>query len=194
MQGFGKRRSAPPSMPAPALAPSHSPCGETRHPAPAPARPVPSAGATSAWVRRHWPRTWGPGPAQDPRQGPPHTPALAGHPRQPQAIAQMRAFKKAACPGSAPRPRINARLPWKREGRTRARSLEAAMQHRAVVSAREARRTALPPASTTHHGSALAAAPVTRLAADLAAALAAAPVTSLAAGLAAALAAAPAGV
>jgi len=28
---------------------------------------------------------------------PPHTPALAGHPRQPQAIAQRRAFKKAAC-------------------------------------------------------------------------------------------------
>ena len=84
----------------------------------------------------------------------PHTPNLAGHPRKPpQAIAQRRAFRKAACPGSAPRPRINARLPWKREGRTRARSLEAAMQHRAVVSAREARRTAPPPASTTHHGS-----------------------------------------
>ena len=85
---------------------------------------------------------------------PPHTLNLAGHPRKPpQAIAQRRAFRKAACPGSAPRPRINARLPWKREGRTRARSLEVAMQHRAVASAREARRTAPPPASTTHHGS-----------------------------------------
>ena len=77
---------------------------------------------------------------------PPHTPNLAGHPRKPpQAIAHTRAFRKVACPGSAPRPRINARLPWKREGRTRVRSLEAARQHRAVASGREARRTAPPP-------------------------------------------------
>jgi hypothetical protein len=61
--GHTAQRSAPPSTPAPASAPSHSPCGETRHPAPAPARPIPSAGATSAWVRWHGRGTWGLGPA-----------------------------------------------------------------------------------------------------------------------------------
>ena len=92
-----------------------------------PPRPVPSAGATSARVRWHGPGTC-PGTTGAPGC-PPHTPARAGHPRKPQAIAQRRTFRKAACPRSAPGRALMPRLPCKREGRTRARSLEATGQH-----------------------------------------------------------------
>ena len=95
-----------------------------------PPRPVPSAGATSARVRWHGPGTC-PGTTGAPGC-PPHTPARAGHPRKPQAIAQRRTFRKAACPRSAPGRALMPRLPCKREGRTRARSLEATGQHTSI--------------------------------------------------------------
>ena len=85
---------------------------------------------------------------------PPHTPALAGHPRQPQAIAERRAFRKATCPGSAPRPRVNAPAAMQEGGADARKVFEGdRAAYILLASAREARRTASPPASTTHHGS-----------------------------------------
>ena len=106
--------------------PSHSPSEGTCHPVPAPARPVPPAGASSAWVRRHGPGTWGPtaGP-WDPR-GP-----TARHTRPPSPVIRANRRKRLRTGGPSKRPRapdlrpgraLMPRLPCKREGWTRARS------------------------------------------------------------------------
>ena len=96
------------------------------------------------------------GPAQDPRD------PLAVRRTRPPSLVIHANRKRSRKGGPSKRPRapdlrpgraLMPRLPCKREGRTRARSLEATGQHTSIASAREARRTAPPPASTTHHGS-----------------------------------------
>ena len=84
---------------------------------------------------------------------PPHTPALAGHPRQPQAIAQRRAFRKAACWFCAAGRALVPPAAMQEGVADALKVFGGGGQHTSIASAREARRTAPPPASTTHHGS-----------------------------------------
>ena len=85
---------------------------------------------------------------------PPHTAALAGHPRQPQAIAQRRAFRKAACWFCAAGRALVPPAAMQEGGADARKVFEGdRAAYILLASAREARRTASPPASTTHHGS-----------------------------------------
>ena len=85
---------------------------------------------------------------------PPHTAALAGHPRQPQAIAQRRAFRKAACWFCAAGRALVPPAAMQEGGADARKVFEGdRAAYILLASAREARRTAPPPVSTTHHGS-----------------------------------------